>query len=124
MFHAGYFFAMEKNVSILSAIALLFLGLVFVATLYRSILFVRRDHPDHVHTLWYIFSLTLCFVSPLETRSAQSRQQRPEIRASDVGTVCEIEDYPIMMGPAPRIRVQFGNRKTAWEVPTQFELAS
>jgi hypothetical protein len=51
-------------------------------------------------------------------------QQRPEIRSGDLGTVCEIEDYPIMMGPAPRIRVQFGNHKTAWEVPTQFELAS
>jgi transcriptional regulator with XRE-family HTH domain len=49
-------------------------------------------------------------------------QQRPEIRTGDVGTVCEIEDHPIIMGPAPRIRVQFGNRKTAWEVPTQFEL--
>jgi hypothetical protein len=65
MFHAGHFFAMEETVSILSAIALPFLGLVFVATLYRSILFVRRDHPDHVHTLWYIFSLTLCLVSLL-----------------------------------------------------------
>ncbi len=51
--------------SILSAIVLLFLGLVFIATLYRSILFVRRDHPDHVHTLWYIFSLTFCLVSLL-----------------------------------------------------------
>jgi hypothetical protein len=36
-------------------------------------------------------------------------QQRPDIRAGDVS---EIEDYPTMMGPAPRIRVQFGNRNT------------
>ncbi|GLR84037.1 helix-turn-helix domain-containing protein [Bradyrhizobium iriomotense] len=51
-------------------------------------------------------------------------QQRPEIGAGDVGIVCEIEDYPIMMGPAPRIRVKFTNHTTAWEIPTQFELAS
>jgi hypothetical protein len=65
LLHAGYFFAMEEAVSILSAITLPFLGLVFVVTFYRSILFVRRDHPDHAHTLWYIFSLTLCPVSLL-----------------------------------------------------------
>ncbi|WP_128970728.1 helix-turn-helix domain-containing protein [Bradyrhizobium tropiciagri] len=50
-------------------------------------------------------------------------QQRPEISAGDIGTVCEVEDYPIMMGPAPRIRVGFGSHITAWETPTQFEMA-
>jgi hypothetical protein len=39
------------------------LELVFVVALCLSILAVRRDHPDHVHTLWYVFSLTLCSVS-------------------------------------------------------------
>lgn len=41
------------------------LGLVFVVALCLSILAARRDHPDHVHTLWYVFSLTLCSVSVL-----------------------------------------------------------
>ncbi len=49
-------------------------------------------------------------------------QRRPDVQAGEVGMVCEIEDYPIMMGPAPRIRVRFGSCETAWEVPTQFEL--
>src|SRR5271166_3496414 len=26
---------------------------------------IRRDHPHHVHTLWYVFSLTFCSVSLL-----------------------------------------------------------
>ena len=51
--------------SALSAVMLPFLGLVFVVTLGLSIRTVRRDHPHHVHTLWYLFSLTLCSVSVL-----------------------------------------------------------
>jgi hypothetical protein len=49
----------------LLAVTLVFLGLVFVATLWLSSRSVRRDHPHHVHTLWYVFSLTLCAVSVL-----------------------------------------------------------
>ncbi|MER9631005.1 hypothetical protein [Mesorhizobium sp. M0296] len=49
----------------LSAVALPFFSLAFVVTLCLSIMIVRRDHPHHVHTLWYIFSLTLCSVSIL-----------------------------------------------------------
>ena len=30
-----------------------------------SITTIRRDHAQHVHTLWYVFSLTLCCVSVL-----------------------------------------------------------
>jgi hypothetical protein len=52
-------------VSGFSPVTLSFLGLVFVVALCLSILAVRRDHPDHVHTLWYVFSLTLCAVSVL-----------------------------------------------------------
>jgi hypothetical protein len=52
-------------VSGLSAVTLPSLGLVFVVTLCLSIRMVRRDHPHHVHTLWYVFSLTLCTVSVL-----------------------------------------------------------
>ena len=48
-----------------SPVTLLFLGLAFAVALCLSILVVRRDHPDHVHTLWYVFSLTLCAVSVL-----------------------------------------------------------
>lgn len=48
-----------------SPVTLSLLGLVFVVALCLSILAVRRDHPDHVHTLWYVFSLTLCSVSVL-----------------------------------------------------------
>jgi hypothetical protein len=50
-------------VSGFSPVTLSLLGLVFVVALCLSILAVRRDHPDHVHTLWYVFSLTLCPVS-------------------------------------------------------------
>lgn len=46
-------------------VTLSFLGFVFVVALRRSILAVRRDHPDHVHTLWYVFSLTPCWASAL-----------------------------------------------------------
>jgi hypothetical protein len=42
-----------------------FLGLAFAVTLCLSIMIIRRDHPHHVHTLWYILSLTLCSVSVL-----------------------------------------------------------
>lgn len=49
-------------------------------------------------------------------------QQRPEIKPGEIGVVSQIEDYPLMMGPAPRMRVQFGDRETAWEVPSQFQL--
>ena len=42
-----------------SPVALSFLGLVFLVVLYLSILTVRRDHPDHVHTLWHIVSVAL-----------------------------------------------------------------
>lgn len=48
-----------------SPVTLSLLGVVFVTALCLSILAVRRDHPDHVHTLWYVFSLTLCSVSVL-----------------------------------------------------------
>ena len=50
-------------------------------------------------------------------------QQRTGVKPGEIGVVCQIEDYPLMMGPAPRMRVQFGDRETAWEVPTQFERA-
>ena len=40
-----------------SPVTLSFLGLVFVVAMCLSILAVRRDHPDHVHTLWYVLSL-------------------------------------------------------------------
>ena len=49
----------------LSAVTLALLGLVSVVTLCLSILTIRREHPHHVHTLWYIFSLTICIVSVL-----------------------------------------------------------
>jgi hypothetical protein len=52
-------------VSGLPGVALTFLGLVCVATLCALIMAVRRDHAHHVHTLWYVFSLTLCSVSVL-----------------------------------------------------------
>jgi DNA-binding CsgD family transcriptional regulator len=52
-------------VSGFSPVTLSFLGLVFVVAMCLSILAVRRDHPDHVHTLWYVLSLTLCAVSVL-----------------------------------------------------------
>ena len=48
-----------------SPVTLSFLGLVFVVALCVSILAVRRDHTDNAHTLWYVFSLTLCSVSVL-----------------------------------------------------------
>jgi hypothetical protein len=35
------------------------LRVVFAATLCLSILAVRCDHPDHVHTLWHIVSVGL-----------------------------------------------------------------
>jgi 4TM region of DNA translocase FtsK/SpoIIIE len=52
-------------VSGFSPVTLSFLGLVFVVALCVSILAVRRDHTDNAHTLWYVFSLTLCSVSVL-----------------------------------------------------------
>jgi len=52
-------------VSELSAVTLSLLGLTLLVTLCLSIMILRRDHPHHVHTLWYIFSLTLCSVSVL-----------------------------------------------------------
>jgi hypothetical protein len=52
-------------VSGFSPFTLSFLGLVFVVALCVSILAVRRDHTDNAHTLWYVFSLTLCSVSVL-----------------------------------------------------------
>jgi hypothetical protein len=51
--------------SSLPAIGMGALGLASVAILCISTVVVRRDHPNHVHTLWYIFSLTLCSVSAL-----------------------------------------------------------
>jgi len=48
-------------------------------------------------------------------------QQRPEIKDGEIGMVSEIEEYPILMGPVPRIRVRFGDRDTAWEMPNQLE---
>src|ERR1700726_2989847 len=56
---------MEDVVSTLLAVTLPFLGLVFVVALWLSIGSVRREHPHHVHTLWYVFSLTLCSMSVL-----------------------------------------------------------
>jgi hypothetical protein len=52
-------------VSGFSPVTLSFMGLVFVVALCLSILAVRRDHPDHVHALWYVFSLTFCAMSVL-----------------------------------------------------------
>jgi hypothetical protein len=52
-------------VSGFSPVTLSFLGLVFVVALCVSILAVWRDHTDNAHTLWYVFSLTLCSVSVL-----------------------------------------------------------
>jgi hypothetical protein len=52
-------------VSGFSPVTLPFLGLVFVVALCVSILAVWRDHTDNAHTLWYVFSLTLCSVSVL-----------------------------------------------------------
>lgn len=49
----------------LSTVILVPLGLVLVVVLCAAIAMVRRDHPHHVHTLWYLFSLTLCSVSVL-----------------------------------------------------------
>jgi hypothetical protein len=46
-------------VSGFSPVTLSFLGLVLVVTLCLSILAVRRDHPDHVHTLWHNVSVAL-----------------------------------------------------------------
>jgi hypothetical protein len=51
----------------LSDVMLALLGLVFVVTLFISIMAIRRDHPHHIHTLWYTFSLTLCAVFILLT---------------------------------------------------------
>ena len=68
-----------------SPVALSFLGLVFVAAMCLSIPAVRRDHPDHVHTLWYVLSLTLCAVSvlffciyeiPVRSRARRSAEDR------------------------------------------------
>jgi hypothetical protein len=56
---------MEEILNGLSTVTLSFLGLVFAVSLCLSIRTVRRDHPHHVHTLWYVFSLTLCSVSVL-----------------------------------------------------------
>jgi hypothetical protein len=52
-------------VSGFSPVTLSLLELVFVVALCLAILAVRRGHPDHVHTSWYVFSLTLCSVSVL-----------------------------------------------------------
>jgi len=52
-------------VSEFSIAALSLLGLSSVVILCLAIFSIRRDHPHHIHTLWYIFSLTLCAVSVL-----------------------------------------------------------
>jgi hypothetical protein len=49
--------AVGAFVSGLSELTLVILGLAFVVTLFISIMAIRRDHPHHVHTLWYTFYL-------------------------------------------------------------------
>lgn len=57
---SGLPFLVQASVGVQAAIAIALLVLLFI-----SIAFVRRDHPSHVHTLWYLFSLTLCTTSLL-----------------------------------------------------------
>jgi hypothetical protein len=52
-------------VSGFSPVTLSLLELVFLVMPCLSITAVWRDHADHAHTLWYVFSLTLCSVSVL-----------------------------------------------------------
>lgn len=49
-----------------SDIALLGLGALSICMLSVSIIAVRRDQQHHVHTVWYIFSLTLCLMLALD----------------------------------------------------------
>ena len=57
--------SVDAILSGLPAVVLLLLGLVLFVILCFSIVAIRRDHPHHVHTLWYVFSLTFCSVSLL-----------------------------------------------------------
>jgi hypothetical protein len=56
---------MEEAVSGLLAVAWASLAVGSLGALCFSITIIRRSHPQHVHTLWYVFSLTLCCVSVL-----------------------------------------------------------
>jgi hypothetical protein len=49
-------------------------------------------------------------------------QQRPEIKDGEIGMVSEIEEYPILMGPVPRIRSEISSRAglaPAWSAPSR-----
>jgi hypothetical protein len=46
----------------LSALTFSILGMVSIIALCLSIFIVRRDHPNHICTIWLGFSFTLCFV--------------------------------------------------------------
>jgi DNA-binding XRE family transcriptional regulator len=39
------------------------------------------------------------------------------------GEIIEVESFPILQGPVPRVRARFKGTETAWTMPTEFEFA-
>jgi hypothetical protein len=92
-------------VSGFSPVTLSFLGVVFVAALCLSILAVRRDHSDHVHTLWHIVSVA-CQAIDLLCKlliTSKALSERPELIA-DPSTA---RQQQIRFVPAP-LTLRFG----------------
>ena len=38
-----------------------------------------------------------------------------------VGEIIEVEAYPILMGPVPRVRARIAGVESAWTMPSEFE---
>jgi transcriptional regulator with XRE-family HTH domain len=39
------------------------------------------------------------------------------------GEIIEVESFPILQGPVPRVRARFKGTETAWTMPSEFEFA-